>query len=260
MVELFIPAAPKDYIKVPYVIKAAVEHVRELQAVHVATPDGMVLPPFIETVPVFTYKDQEVLDVGDVRFALRHNWIYADIMKLLQNVTSTDWYLVIDADLFFNKDVHLFEDGHPVFLLGRDQNHPPYFEFNRKMLGIGREYNHSFISECTLYSKEFVDEMLRDIIRFNNIQTDTSDRTAFIKLVARVSDIMCHPAESELYGNWMYHKYPGVYKFKQLESSLGGRYNSEIYTNKEIRAKIAEMKDKKDVDIFSLHSWEGSVN
>jgi hypothetical protein len=68
----------------------------------------------------------------------------------------------------------------------------------------------------------------------------------------------CCIADSELYGSYVYKCHPDVYDIRKLTAHLGGRYGSRAWSDKEIEQEIKKMKrDKPEVDVFSLHSWEG---
>jgi hypothetical protein len=200
---------------------------------------------------VSIYNEHEVLDINPkALFRYRPNWIYQQFLKLFQDVTSTDWFLVIDADLLFNHNVSLFEDNKPVFLLGLDQCIDQYFEFNQKMIGIGKTYSHSFLSECTLYDKMQIRNMLLD-----NGYKSSMD---FIKKASEIIDDSCFPAESELYGSYIHATQPGLYVYKRLKAALGGKYGSKPWTDAEIVARINEIAPQ-EADIFTIHTWEGAT-
>jgi hypothetical protein len=222
------------------------KYVPDIGRAFVVSPDGVKVD--FSAFPVTSLKDSEVLDIDRTRFAYRPNWIFQQMLKLFQTVTD-DWYMVIDSDRFFNRRVDLWQDGKPVMLmLSYDQEHGPYFTFNQKMFGFGKTYPHSFLSECTLYSRTLILEML------DTHGYDTPKE--FIEAATHVIDGGCYPAESELYGSWIWKYHPKLYTFKTIKAIFGGKYGGEKYTDKEIEQAIAERKPQ-DVDVFSLHSWEG---
>lgn len=248
--ETVIPCAPVDLNKLPFVIRALMTNT-DTSRVHVITPDVSKVPPLGGmTGYVSLHNDCDVLNVNLSIFKYRPKWVYQQFLKLFQTVTSTDWYLVIDADLLFNRPVSLFENGKPQFLLGHDQYHEPYFEFNKKMIGIGRVYNYSFLSECTLYDRYQINNMLED--------NGYKSRMHFVLEASKVIDGGCYPAESELYGSYIYATQPDLYGYKRLKAALGGKYGHAMWFDDEIRARIDEIRPQ-DVDIFTIHSWEGAV-
>lgn len=248
-IEAVIPAAPKDYNKIAYVIRSISNYAQDIKAVHVISPD---MHGFVQmgNLPITCHVDEDVLYFDRRKFTYRPNWIYQQFLKLFQNVTSTEWFVVVDADILFNTDLKFFDKDKPIMMLGRDQNHPPYYRYNQAMLGLGRVYDHSFLSECTLYNKSLVTRMIE--------HAGFSIPIDFIEKSATIITSDCYPAESELYGNFIAQEYPNLYKYRHLCSSMQGRYSGHIWTEREIEDLISEMAKRHEVDIFSMHTWEGT--
>src|SRR4030042_135481 len=183
-VDLFIPAAPKDYNKLPYVVEAARRHI-QVETTHIVTPS----PTRYDWPGVVWHRDGDVLSYDRNELPYRPGWTFQQCLKLFQNVTENNWYIVLDADIVVDKDLPLWaEDGRPILYLARDQAHGPYFEFNRRVLGFGKVYDHSFLSECTLYNKELVQTML---------EYAGLDRDGFWRLLGEITNGGLCPAESE---------------------------------------------------------------
>lgn len=244
-IDLFLPAAPKDYNKIPYAIKAACKHVVGLTSVHIITPDEIELKDEF-SLPIIKHRDEDVLPFNRDEFQYRPDWVYQQFLKLFQQVTG-NWYLVIDSDLVFNRNISLVEDGKPVFLLGSDQYHDPYFWFNKEMLGFGKTYPWSFLSACTFYCRYLVNEMVR-FCGFDN-------RLEFIEKAVEIINGGCHPAESELYGSYVYSEYPDLYAFRKLRHALNGKYDSTPWSNEEIETLQKQMNKRDNVDIFTINTW-----
>ena len=246
-VDCIIPAAPKDYNKLPYVVEAIRAHV-QVETIHIVSPS----PTGYDWPDVVEHRDSQVLPFDRSELPYRPNWTYQQLIKLFQDVTGQDWYLVLDADIVVNKPLPLWaENGKPILYLGRDQNHGPYFEFNRKILGFGKVYDHSFLSECTLYSKRLVADMLA----YCGLTLD-----GFWHKLIEIVSVGCCPAESELYGSYVYHEHPNLYDIQRIKSRLGGKYGSHVWTDEEIRKQLQEARRKDpDTHLISLHSWEGKA-
>ena len=244
-IDLFLPAAPKDYNKIPYILEAACRHVTGLSSIHLVTPDGH--KPLLDLpLPVFYYQDEELFPFDRNGFSHRSGWIYQQFLKLFQQATAS-WFLVLDCDLLFNQNVSLVEDGKPVFLLGNDQFHEPYFTLNKRLLGFGKTYPWSFLSACTLYCRELINRMI--------IHCGFETIGEFMDHVYELIDGGCYPAESELYGSFVYRMYPDLYTFRNLVDSLHGKYNEELWLDNEIENLQREMSGKPEVDIFTIHTW-----
>lgn len=246
-VDCLIPAAPKDYSKLPYVVGGVREHVPEVETVHIVSPS----PTGFEAEGVISHRDHEVLPYDRDELPYRPNWTMQQMIKLFQDVTEHDWYLVVDADIVIDKRLPMWnEDGDPILYLARDQNHGAYFEFNQRVLGFGRVYDHSFLSECTFYNKGLVREMLD----YAGLDLD-----GFWELL-KETGVGFHPAESELYGSYVYHEHPDLYDIRQIKSRLGGKYNCHIWGDKEIRRYLEDARESDpDAYLISIHSWEGRI-
>lgn len=250
--ETVIPCAPIDLNKLPYVVGALIQYT-DTSGVHVITPAPFEVPrlPSTKDCPVTIHADKDVLDFDHTRFKYRPNWIYQQFLKLFQNVTETDWYLVIDADLIFADYVNVFAGEQPIFLLGNDQLHEPYFCFTQRLFGFGKTFYYSFLSECTLYNKHLISDMLA--------YGGYLGKYEFLERAVEIIDGGCYPAESELYGSFVNLAYPGLYTFHHLRTALGGKYGNRPYTEKEIEDRIREVNSLGGADILTIHSWEGAV-
>lgn len=244
--DLFIPCAPKDYVKLPFVVDAADRLLPQLSAAHIVTR-APIEPLGSFGFPIYYHLDKEVLDFDYTRFKFRPTWVYQQFLKLFQTVTD-DWYLVMDADRFINKSLNLFEGEQPVmFLRDRDENHAPYFEYNRQMLGIGKVNEHSFLSECTLYSRSLIEDML--------VEFDYTPQE-WLRRSAEIITAECCIADAELYGSFVLSKYPNLYQYRVLRDHMRGKYKEQgEWTAREIEAYVAGMAERDDVDFFTAHSW-----
>lgn len=244
-VELFIPAHPKDYNKLPYILHSVAEFVPEIKVAHICAPDNITVNGC--TIEVHCHTDDEVFHFDRKRFKYRPNWVAQQFIKVFQDVTSTDFFLVMDADILFNRPRRLFDlGGKPFLFLGADSYQAAYFRFNRAMFGIGKVYSHSFLSECTLYSKA----MVRDMLSYGGYTLDS-----FYEKAAKEINKRCRPADSEMYGSYMITYHPNFYNIKYLVHRLGGKYEGQQYTNEEIENWIAENRQYTTLDIVTMHTW-----
>ena len=99
----------------------------------------------------------ETAYIGDLKNSLaqrmsdkgRIGWYLQQFIKLsvLKEARKTENYLIWDADTVPLKKIGHFEcSGKVQFYIGTE-NHPPYFEMNQKLLGIGKIAPFSFIAQ-----------------------------------------------------------------------------------------------------------------
>lgn len=196
---------------------------------------------------VSIHNESDVLNIDKSKIKYRPNWIYQMLLKFFQNVTKNDKYLIIEADCIILNKINLIEEDKFVFYLCRNQNHEPYFNFSRKILGIGREYNHSFISEFMIYDKKIIKEML--------IKSNCEDVNCFVGLIYDNVNSNCYPADYELYGNFCYKYFPEKIIMKHLDYFFVGRheFDSPHWEDHEIIKLISNNKDK---PVISFHTWQ----
>lgn len=261
--EVVVPAAPKDYNKLPYLVNSIEKYLwpkpSHIYIIHPLTND---IKPSLDV--AHTYIDEQLVLNLDPNLATgfrRSPWIYQQFLKLFQNVTRTPDYLVIDADLIINRDIRVFDVNtrKPYFFLGNDQNHEPYYRYTQDMFGFGREFNYSFISEMMLFNKEVTYLLLQvfeaqrgNRIRFALPTTREYKINWLYYVTCRNACDAWIPADYEIYGNFVEKYIPSMYIKKYIKNSLRGKYSQ--WTNEELENYIKEMKDT-DYDVITAHTW-----
>lgn len=239
--DIFIVSADKDYNKLAHVIDAAKTNLVDFDGeIYVVSPT----PLPANVTGVRESRDEDVLDVDRSRFPRRPNWTFQQFLKLFQDVTQRDSYLVLDAYTIVNRPLSMFLNDHPVFYLGIEQMHQPYFEFMRKVMGLPRSYNHTFINEFMLMNKQVIAQLL---------QPFGGDTTDFYEQSILNMNAECYLSELELYGNFVYQAYPELYQMRKISSKRHG-VDRHPYTISEIEDVMRSMKGQ-PVDVFTMHSW-----
>ena len=198
----------------------------------------------ITSKPIFIHKETDVLNVDKSRINHRPNWIYQMLLKIFQNVTKNDNFLIIESDCLILNPINFFEGDKTNIFLCRDQNHDPYFKFNN-LLGFGREYNHSFISEFMMYDKKIISEIL--------IKSNCKNVGEFLELIYNNVDENCYPADYELYGNFCYKYHQDKINLKNLSFDFYGRESriKPYWTDDEINTLVSNTNK----DVISFHTW-----
>lgn len=246
--DIFLCCAKKDYVKLPYIVKAIENNVPDYENIYICTPTNINIG--IQKDNVFYYLDKDILDVDPLLWKYRPTWIYQQFLKLFQKVSKNDYYVTIDTDNLINRTLPFFsKEGKPIWYSSVPHNHLPYFRFQEKMLGFGRVFEHSFVADMNFFSKDKINEML--IRGGYTLET-------FILKSQEVIDNTCYPAEPEIYGGYMYKYHPDFYDFRKLKTIVRGKHQENpldtLYTNKEIE-DIMENSKNLDYDVITLHSW-----
>ena len=145
--------------------------------------------------------------------------------------------------------MEMFEGIHPIHRIGWDQNNPPYYAFNKEILGYDRVIEHTCLSDTGFYSKKMVREMV-SILGYTI--------SSFIEKTYKIINKKCYPSEPDLYFNWVVKKFPQLYKFKRIKTKMDAKEGkdpfAQLWDKHAIIRKIEAMKDT-NYDTYSIHSW-----
>lgn len=245
--DIFIACAMKDYIKVDLCLNYLNSHMKNFDKIYLVTPTCPDKSK-LEKYNIEYFNDKDVLDINPMKWKYRPNWIYQQFIKLFQNITKNDYYFTIDADVIINKDISMFsENGKPIWYYGWEQNHEPYFNFQKKIFGFGRIANHTFINDTNFFNKKVIQNMLS---RYN------FTIKSFIEKSYDIINNNCYPGEPELYGNYVLRYFPEMYEIKPLKTVNVGRYQTDPFENVYSINEINEfINSNKEYDMIMLHSW-----
>ncbi len=250
--DVFLVAAPKDYSKIEFCIGAIVEHIKGYENIFLCTPKPLP-QEIVKTLhyPIHYRTDLAVLQATPRLWKYRPNWVYQQFIKLFQNETINDWYLVVDIDTIINKPLPLWDEKRirPIWYVGWEQNNRPYYAFTNAMMGFGRVYNHTFLADMGFYSKTIVREMLK---KFQYTPA------TFLRKSYKVISEVCYPSEADLYMGYCTKFLVDYYEIRHLHTKLDAREGTnplvQLWDRDEIQSHIAQHKGGQ-YDTFSMHSW-----
>jgi len=144
--DIVIVSHEKDFNNIKFIVEYAEKNL-VFDSIHLILSErkeyeDLELIKTLTTKPIHHHNETDVLTVDKGRIKYRPNWIYQMLLKMFQNVTENDNFLVIESDCIILNDINFFDGDKTIFHLCRDQNHEPYFNFSNKILGVGREYSH----------------------------------------------------------------------------------------------------------------------
>jgi hypothetical protein len=252
--DAFLPCGVKDITKLPYVVYSLIKYAKNIKDIHICTQEKInPINLNFKDHKIYYHIDSDVLRFVDrKKWMFRPNWTFQQMLKLFQNVTDTEYYLAFDVDGVLNRQVTFQEEEKPIWYIGWEQNHSPYFCFSKKIINVDRLSNHTFIGDMGFFKKEFINKML-----LNNSYTIES----FIKKSYEIVQYDCHMSEYELYGNFVHSLNPNFYKIKNIKQLHFGVRNDNpnfMWSYKEIEEHISKHR-KEDVDIIQMHTWCGSI-
>lgn len=242
--DVLIVTAPKDYNKLKFAYDSIMQNVDGVDEVVCISP--VEIPDKYLPSNVFSFLDAEVLDFDFSLIHMKHRrgWYRQQFIKLFQEVTTTN-YLVVDSDIFICRKLKISEKQ-PIFYLGQDQKHQPYFNLMKDLVNLDRVYQHSFICELMYFKKEIIDSMLQ------YLKVDQYE--FFLKCVEYINKANDASgfSEYELYGNYTTKYFPGVYQYENLR--VLHQAKKRLWTDDEIWDYIKQNMDK-EYDILTMHSW-----
>lgn len=265
-IDLFIPASPKDQLKLKYCIQQAVKHIPECGDFIISVPDKKDFKDYeVDGHKVKFFYDFELVPLQNwlqlCRF--RPNWIAQQLLKMLQQATSGDLYFCLDADCFVCDDMSLFENGKPrIFVSPNENDEGAFHRFIAKATGgelckwtDNQKQATKYIADMQLFSKEQIAKML---LKYFPSATDfvhfTVDNTYW-----RRDDTMhsIFISEYEMFGLWIEKFCMSKFTAHKIDKLQIDRnqmsQQGSLWTAEEIETQIVMAEDAK-IEILKLQS------
>ena len=243
--DILIPAHEKDFSKLRFVYDSILKNLKGFDKFYCIS--NIKIPEALRISNVNYFTDDEVLDFdfSILKMQKRVGWYRQQFIKHFQQVTG-DNYLITESDNIYLKPVDIIEDGKPTFLLGKDQNHAPYYQITQKLFGFGREYPYSFINEVMYIKRDYINELValtpyNKYGYFNLIMTE-------INRMDEASGM----SDYDLYGNFVAKYHPNEYNYKKVETVVLSKHKE--WTPEEIQQRIDLLSRSNNV-MVKLHTW-----
>lgn len=240
--DVFIPCAKKDYNKLKFLIKSLDNLIDFDGDVYICTETDEKLN-FESDRNIHIYTDKEILDLKKIVFKHRHGWIYQQLLKLCQNVTKNENFLVIDSDIYINRPIKIFEGDRVNFFISKRpvNTHVPYFNFMEKY-GINRGFKFSFINDFMLFNKTKIEKMF----------TLVGGKPQFIDFVSENVSSECYLSEYELYGNFVFNNYNDYFNILTINKICNGK--DALWTDNELVDYINK-NNNNNSEVLEYHTW-----
>ena len=244
MFDVLITVAEKDFNKLPFVLESIVRNIKGYIKIHLVS--NTIIPSEVIITDAYLHLDGEVLgyDFSKIKMQNRIGWYRQQFIKLFQEVTC-DNYIVIDADAYINHPI-LINEASPVFYLGKEQYHKPYFECFNLICELDRIYPHSFISELMHFKRGVLQFLLTEMCM---------TKEQFIDKCVECINIVNHPSsfsEYEFYGNYVTKNWKDFYKYVNL--NVFSQHKQRLWDIEEVRDTITKYSNS-NYDILTMHSW-----
>lgn len=258
--DVIIKAHPKDYIKIKYVVSSLAFLNPQPENIFIISPDGFIPEENKTDSRIQAVCDKDVFPNMDrTLIKYRPNWAWTMFLSLFQNITPNEYYLDVNSDNFFVKNIDLFdEQDKPIFFISPDHRHyhVPYFVFNKEVFNLedrkiltkpyGLRPDDSFIVDFMMFKRSIAREMLDMYGGIDNL----------FKKCSEVISIKCNMGDTELYPAWCMTYHPNFYTIKDgIRVHVTGKDAPFTFVDEEISSIINEYSTVKDIIAVSCHSW-----
>lgn len=169
--DIFMPVVEKDAAMLEYSLRYAKENIKHpIKTIYLIAPkNSKKIQAIAKKYNCQFVAEESVLDfpktdinyqVGDLN---RNGWIYKMLINLnADTICSERYILVLDADTCFVGPQIFVHKNRPLFNLSNEY-HQPYFDANRRLLGLRHRPARSFITHYMLFDAEVL-KLLRQSI------------------------------------------------------------------------------------------------
>ncbi|MCR5790890.1 MAG: DUF6492 family protein [Lachnospiraceae bacterium] len=146
----------------------------------------------------------------------RPGWYYQQFLKMaFHTVCEDEYYMSWDADTIPLRRINMFSQNGKPYLDIKDEYLAGYFRTIQNLFGFGKVIGKSFVSEHMLFRKEFMAEMIEEIMH-----SPYEGRTFYEKLFFAIDlDNMKRGfSEFETYGSWIAMRHQDAYMLRNWSS------------------------------------------
>ncbi len=167
-------------------------------------------------------KDELTRIMGKEPRRNRTGWYFQQFLKMAYAFrVDEDAYFQMDADVLVLKPLPLTDGDRPCFFVRKEHNRT-YFETMRRLLGIDKQIDMSFISETMLFDTGIMKEMIGKIE-----DAKGSEGEGFWRKILNAIDPLKIDgsgfSEYETYGTYTVSNYPGLYSIKHIPALRNGK-------------------------------------
>lgn len=147
---------------------------------------------------------------------IRTGWYFQQLLKYAYAFTpyAKEFYLSWDADTLALQPINFFIDRQPVFTQ-KNEYHEPYFNTMRRILGIEKMVDFSFIAEHMMFKTSIVRQMCLEMERMS------CEGTLWFDVIIQACDFNDKRgnlfSEFETYGNFVMKNYPPPICFSETK-------------------------------------------
>lgn len=211
--DIVIPFHNKDSENLPYCIQGVRKN---LSFNNIFVVSSIENKDFIDRFSVtFIDEDKVIEGLTSKSFTgKRLGWYLQQLIKLgMADIVETDYYLFVDTDTVFFRQVDFFSDtGKPLYATA-EEYYKPYFRKFYQLFGFNANREYSFIVHHMIFSKKMVKKMRADMQGgqkwYLNILKDVNLNSTKNELISF--------SEQETYGHYLKKYYSKEFIIRDLE-------------------------------------------
>jgi len=160
---------------------------------------------------------------------IKSGWYFQQFLKMAASNLSyiSEHYLIWDSDTVLLRPLEFFDELGRVCINPNTENHLPYFKVLKKLLGIEKQVDYSFISEHLIVNKKYMNDLI------SSIKNNSNQGNGNISWVEIILDAIDDEdlngsgfSEFEIYGNYIAKYFSNSFLPRPLSSIRTG---TEIY-------------------------------
>jgi len=187
----------------------------------------------------------------------RAGWYFQQFLKMeIVKIIQNEYYLIWDADTVPLKPIRFFNNENRVLIHKSEENHPPYFETLKRILGLSKAVDYSFISEHLMVRTSLMRTMLL------KLRADDDDRAWPYHILENIKteDLpLSGFSEYETYGNFLRSTDPESFALRTDPAEI-------LYSSRNGSTFFSSSPQPKDLDFLAalgLHyvtfeTWQDS--
>ena len=242
-IDVVIPTTDKDLNKLSLVIPSLSNIQHHIDNIYLVAPASDFVKDFCKHNNCVFVDENTVLGltIKDIKYKPcgvdRSGWIFQQLLKLnCDKFCKNEYILVADSDTIFTRKQYFIKNDKMVFDCS-DEYHVPYFDAYKKLLGLNKRFDLSFVAHHMLFKKEFLSEMKQKIEEYTNKE--------WFKAILDNLDLnqTSSFSEYETYGNYMYYNHKNYMIIR------------EWYNKSTTSSQYQEIKHKTKYKTISMHSY-----
>ena len=182
------------------------------------------------------------------------NWVWTNLVSLTQNFTENDFYLDVQSDVFFLKQINLFDElGRPKLFkttsneANNNNGESSYFRFSKEMFSVNKITDgDSYIIDYTMYNKTIAKKIYS---KYRSVED-------MLEAAYKVIDESRFPADGEIFGNFVEKFFPDFYCItREINHCFSGVRSGEGRRST-VLAYINKCKQSSFMNSCAFHDWK----